>query len=694
MNYFKLSKIFSLFSSLIIFLNLFYFKNIYLGIIFFILWLFFTGLLYENLILKYFKNLNFTKLLGIFTNLVILTLFGAIFIVFYKITKEFFIISLIFTTFIPFFFKKTDKIIKIKEKIDFKNINYYLISGLFILFAIILYYLFNLEFSNHITIYPFLDFDFKIFIILFEVIFLSLLLIFFSKKINKNVLIFFIIIINLFTHLFIPAIYQKGEGGMGDRFRFIAEENYYKDGNQKEPVLFGEEEKIDIPYVFYVGNKQTYSNKQALNIFTSWITNIEIFHIDIWLLYLIFSIFSPILIFNLVNNTKLKEKYKLLFCISPLFLNTLWILGSVGYASTYGFLVFLFILIFNKEILFTENKKVEIFKKRNILIIFFSAIFLYFNYILYLILYFGFLLYYLILKNIKNKFLRYLIYFSSFFYLIFIDLISGLSYLGLKNTNLTLKPDIILNNINNYPKIIDYYSLFFIIFLILSISGIILAIKNKKYRNLNLFSISLFVNYIIASFILEGANIFNNKSIFTISFILLFYFIYFISIINIKEKYRIGFYILVIIFISFLGLTQISSGPVMEITTGYKFDFANFLNEELKDEENYCVIGDTMPLIMLEYQTTNKIVNGGFPQRENYDQKERKELFKEIIKNPNKELIEEALELTKSKNCYLIIEDRNITDHLDIVNLEGKYQELLNIFSYNLDFENCRIFVY
>ncbi|MCF7795820.1 oligosaccharide repeat unit polymerase [Patescibacteria group bacterium] len=688
MKLFKLSKIFSLVSLIIIFLNVFYFKNIYLGIIFFILWLFFTGILYENIILKYFKSLNFTKLLGIFSSLVILTFFGAIFIVFYKITKELFIISLIFTTIIPIFFKKTKKI---KEKIDFKNINYYLISGLLILFIIILYYLFNLEFSNHITIYPFLDFDFKIFIVLFEIIFFSLLLIFLSKKINKNVLIFFIIIINLFTHLFIPAIYQKGEGGMGDRFRFIAEENYYKDGNQKAPVLFGEKEKIDIPYVFYVGNKQTYSNKQALNIFTSWMTGAEIFYIDIWILYLIFSIFSPILIFNLVNKTKLKEKYKLLFCISPLFLNTLWILGSLGYASTYGFLVFLLVLIFNKEILFTDNL---IFKKRNILIIFISMIFLYFNYILYLILYFGFLLYYLILKNIKNRFLKYLVYFSSFFYLIFFDLISGLSYFSLKKTNLSLKPDIILNNINKYPKIIDYYTFFFILFLIISILGIILAIKNKKYKNLNLFSISLLANYIISPFILNGANIFNNKSIFIISFILLFYFIYSISNIKLKNKYKISFILLITIFISFLSVTQISSGPVMEITTGYKFDFTNFLKEELKEEEKYCVIGDTMPLIMLEYQTKNKIINGGFPQKENYKQKERKEFFKKIIKNPSKTIVEDAIELTKAKNCYLIIEDRNITDYLGTVNLEEKYQELLKVFSYNLDFENCRIFIY
>ncbi|NCC70325.1 hypothetical protein EOM09_01970 [bacterium] len=132
----------------------------------------------------------------------------------------------------------------------------------------------------------------------------------------------------------------------------------------------------------------------------------------------------------------------------------------------------------------------------------------------------------------------------------------------------------------------------------------------------------------------------------------------------------------------------------MEITTGYKFDFANFLQEELKEEENYCIIGDTMPLIMLEYKTINKIVNGGFPQRENYDQKEREEFFKSIIKNPSKELLENAIKLTKAKNCYLIIEDRNITDNLGLVNIEDKYKELLKIFSYNLDFENCRIFVY
>jgi hypothetical protein len=251
-----------------------------------------------------------------------------------------------------------------------------------------------------------------------------------------------------------------------------------------------------------------------------------------------------------------------------------------------------------------------------------------------------------------------------------------------------------LNNISNYPKIINYYTFFSILFLILSISGLILSIKNKEHKAINLFSVALFANYIISSFILNGAVIFNNKSIFLINFILLFYFIYLLSNINIKEKYRTNFYLLIIIFISFLGTTQISSGPLMETTTGYKFDFANFLNEELKEEGNYCIIGDTMPLIMLEYETTNKIINGGFPQKENYNQKEREEFLEKIIKNPSKELIEDALELTKAKNCYLIIEDRNITDYLGYINLEEKYQELLNVFSYNLDFENCRVFVY
>lgn len=733
--------ILNIISTIFVLLNTFFTKNTLFGVSSFVFWLFTTGFLYKELLNKFFKNIKYSFLFGILTSFYLLMFFGSIFTVFYKITLLFFIISLILTTIFPLFFLLKDKKflsfklynLKLNKILKIKNLNIdllFLMLGIIISSFFVLYYLF-LASSGDYNIYPFNN-TFPLLWVLY--FFLLCFVIFFilkwESRIESKKYFFIGVLLIIFTsfifHSHLPIVYEAGFGG--DRLRHTATEKFLQEGNIVTPSLFGSKENIslkkignlEIPEVIIVGNKQSYGNKWTADIFLSWIINKDCLYVDKYLIFIIWSIFIPLIFINIFKNFSENNKFVLLFSISSIFLSPLLIFGSQSDPRSFGLIPFLFILS-----LFINKIKEENINKKIFITIFFVFIplFLYMNYIVFLIIYLIFLLSYLF-SNKKLKIIYIL--FSSLFILI-LDLFSGSTYFlkqsflgflskfGLFFSNLLSLNDytndiyessrnfIYFKNFLNLEKInspwlVNFAPIFSIIFLFIIILGIYHFYKsNFRYRFVINAFYSIFLSYFLSFVMFDGVRIFAKRTEVIISILFLVFFVNGLIFLFEKIKNKINLEIFIIIFCSLLSVSALFSGPIMENATRNDFEAAKWLFSQIKNDEKYCVIGNTWPLLALEYESGRKIVTGGFPQGFEYSQKERVYIFNKLIKNPSKEYLEEAKKTTGANKCFLMLKDDYIKSayfgNIDFIGIHKKYIEILDVFKSNKNIGDVKIFI-
>ena len=168
-----------------------------------------------------------------------------------------------------------------------------------------------------------------------------------------RIILLIIILHSFLLHAYLPIVYKTGFGG--DRWRHIAAERYLQQGKIYSPALFGEEIRwqkfgpIKVPSVFVVGNKTSYANQWALTSFLSWIFNIDVFWIDIFLLPILWSVFIPLFLFLLgrllIRNFIRNFQFPLLLAFLPSLFYPFQVYGSITIPTAFGFLLFLFILL-------------------------------------------------------------------------------------------------------------------------------------------------------------------------------------------------------------------------------------------------------------------------------------------------------------------------------------------------------------
>jgi hypothetical protein len=72
-----------------------------------------------------------------------------------------------------------------------------------------------------------------------------------------------------------------------------------------------------------------------------------------------------------------------------------------------------------------------------------------------------------------------------------------------------------------------------------------------------------------------------------------------------------------------------------------------------------CVIADTFPLLALEGISSKYIIGGGFPINQYFAQPEREALLQEMLKNPREEIWRQALDITKTNTCWLVVHTKD-----------------------------------
>lgn len=662
---------------------------------------FFQRLLYKN----FWLNLFFAN----FTQIYILSFTIALFVNFYKYTDWFLLLSLWLVSVILFVLGKDLSFADSETSVEGLALEnrvsvsppFYLTALMPFIFALGWGLLF-LGRTGEYIITPWQAIP-KVFVYVFLLsVFLLVILLF--SKIKVGLILFLIILHSYFLHSYLPLVYETGFGG--DKWRHLASENFLLTEKIYSPTLLGEPVRmtkiagINLPEVLVAGNKTSYGNQWGLTIGLSKFLQIDIFLVDMYLGFILWSFALPILFFLLAGFVYKNTRFKLLVAFLPTIFYTFQVFGSITIPVALGNLFFFFVLYLWLVFIQDKNKSV-----RNLAIIF--TFLMYLGYVLNFIIALVLGIAILIWKNFANKKIRLiilLIYCVSLLTIIpFLEVVMGYG---------TLKPDILQpsNIVSNTadafgtlsglvafiprPTHIDQgnwlynqtrqtqsqaslFNLrllpfaFTVLVWLLGLLGIQKIRKLPDKKNaiffLTAFGILLF-SYIFSWYFMNGNHILARRLDLTIAFFWLIFIA--LGIFYLLEDFAKSRPIIIKIYtlgilLALIATSTYTSGPVLEVVTKDEVSAAHFIWQHLEKQKPACVIANTWPLLALEYVSGRQVIAGGFPVYLEYAQPERVKIFEGLIRKPTKDdWVGRAYETTGAEFCWYMVEKRFLSDSI------------------------------
>ncbi len=696
-----------------------------------------------------FSNFNFVK--GQFNN-ALSTLFyiysiaflGAFFIVFLKLSDVvIFIILLIVSVLISaanwllgIYNKSRTEINNNYEEINLLNVPRIYIICLPLLFIIGFLLLYGARTSNYIMA-PWEVIPNLYLVVILLSSFIILYLIF--TKLKSTVILIIIILFSVLIHSYLPIIYEVGYGG--DKWRHIATERYIAEGNVVSPsflddtISYKEFGQVKIPSVFLVGNKTSYANQWAITVIISKIAAIDIFWIDLVLVFLLWSLFTPILLYKIGKIVCPHSKIiPLLLSFSSTIFWVLQVYGAITVPYSFGHLLFIFAALVLLDVSKVPTKKGYVF-------IGILTLMLYLNYIIALVIWVLLLSIIVLYKAVKKvttiKLSKKIyhciiiavgsltistiiisldIYYANIFNLSSaFDTASLLSWetprslgrwilniFGITQFGSIAASGTFFYNLNNIPQLMHWYPIKSIttsfianlFLLVLIISGIVYLKIAKIFRNIILiFVMSFFlVLYIGSRYIINGPAPLSSRIDLLLYLFLLplvVFGVYNIYLLANNKKIIVSS---LAIMISIILLFNYVSGPVLRMVSASELKAMEYIYKRIKDETRYCVISDTWPLLALESISAKKIIGGGFTIGEEFSQPALVEIQQNLFRDPKKIDLQKALDITKTDKCYFVTEERWISDYTlkKQIELMGTYKKIDDIYIFEFNPETVR----
>lgn len=207
---------------------------------------------------------------------------------------------------------------------------------------------------------------------------------------------------------------------------------------------------------------------------------------------------------------------------------------------------------------------------------------------------------------------------------------------------------------------------FMVLFLGAVVCGVVRGYKNRQ--NLlyvyNALATTIFTgSYVVGRYVLEGQQILSRRLehmvalFWIISFLIGCEWLY--SLLNKQSAVfkKIGVVVGIIIFASAISASY-TLGPDIHALSTDEYKATQYIWDQEKNNTQYCVVGDTYPLLALEAVSHKRIIGGGFPIDQYFGQPEKETLFKELKTNAREEFWQKALGITKTNNCWLIVNKR------------------------------------
>ncbi len=677
-----------------------YFFNILCLFIFF----FFNSVWLGKILNRYGWEKELQTIFGLFCFLFLIAFGLAIPIIIIRVTPAYLFFYLIFLTLLISIISKTRKseprAISLAEKVEqdyfqkVKKIIYVL--GVFLFFGsfFLLFYSRTGQFirSPWTVIHPFYLYAWGTLIFILTILAFS--------RLKLKTFLILIILISFLGHAYLIIPYQTGFGG--DKWRHLGAEKWLMEGQVYAPSLIGPEAEfveigpLKVPQVLVVGNKTSYANMWGLVIGLSWLTGLDNFYWDLILGWLLFSIFLPLLLLKIGLFFSSKKEFLCLLLLMPFCFYPWQAYGSITMPVSFSFLLFVFALIFVIKYLKQKNSSLKLFGALILL-----ALFLYFNYLLYLILYLEILALAFLFKNQKkNKkvFLPLIIIFSVFLLILIPGLETYNQYSWLKtetdfktNSQLMLKefPQKLIFSQPIFPRIYGWeqdnwlyasldqklsravfidilpWALILTPLVWLIGLGALFSYKKLKHPQIGwlflLLLLLVFLNQGISYYFLEGNNLLSKRLVMFVSFLFFFPLAWGLYNLVLKTK-RIfapsAMIIAIGLFLALLSSTVYASGPKFQVVTADEYQAAEYLWEKFEDQPGpFCVLANTWPLLALEGVSGRQIITGGFPYYYEYRQPERVQLFDNMNKNPSLRDLKKSLIITGAKECYFMTEE-------------------------------------
>ncbi|KKQ27294.1 MAG: hypothetical protein US42_C0011G0032 [Candidatus Magasanikbacteria bacterium GW2011_GWC2_37_14] len=711
----------------LLYFQLLFWHNLFVGLLSVICYLFIVVPYWQTIwrrVLAINNTQILNKVFSLFTVFNLLAIFSAIFIIYYTLTSFLIWLCFILTAIVSLLFYNLNKK-KIKEpENSFESENEEIILFGKPFWFLILYlvvfigalFVLHSKQASGVLLSPWQEIS----VYFLPLFFVSLILsgIFLFSKFSLRTILWILVFQSFLLHVYLPMSHLNPWGG--DVWRHVAVENKIINGGLELPVLVGESAKwrevvgVDLPEAFLIPHKYSYGYLWGTTVLLSETLSISVLNINLWLMPILWSLFTPFLFYrlgSLIFNSRRKGLWLVWLSFLPFPLQAM---ASFTLPVSLGFLGFLFVLI-----LWLQYWR-DHYRSQKRLAMFLSVLMI-FNYSLYFILtwifvLFGFIVNYLKHNqenSLKNKISWTVLIFASIFIIPIIELVSKISFTP-ENFNLwqnfkqllgqfsgwftasavrphdILSGNLIFNHTPDYAFVGNIFNVWrwwlipaMIILWLFVGGGIYKIFKNveSKIQTIGLLFSTVFGGYLIGWFVLDGDRLFTRRLDMVLSLLLIIFVIQGIifliekiskySILNIKYFKKIILIIFVIIFSWFVTFTY-ASGPDSRVVSKDELAVANYLwNDETKTHPassagrpnpplvgegnmEHCILADTWVLLPLEAVSAKQIVGGGFPIDAQFGQPELTIMYNEMLNNPRESILKLAHEKTRSENCWFV----------------------------------------
>lgn len=177
-------------------------------------------------------------------------------------------------------------------------------------------------------------------------------------------------------------------------------------------------------------------------------------------------------------------------------------------------------------------------------------------------------------------------------------------------------------------------------------------IYRSNYCWLLVFGTGLLAGYVLSRFFLPGEHLLTRRMDPMLAFLVLTIFFVAVSAIISFEKFKL-FILAAFVLVTGAFAASYSLGPDTRNVSSNEYRAAQFISNEIKNDDKYCVVGDTYVLLALEALTRGRVVGGGFPITHNFEQPELSRLQMNLNDISVVEVMY-ALRTTGSNKCFLI----------------------------------------
>lgn len=506
------------------------------------------------------------------------------------------------------------------------------------------------------------------------------------SRINPRMILFLLILHSFLLHSYLPLTHELLYGA--DQWRHLAVEQKLLQENRLDITSYDQNPATWVQSLN--PGRLTYNNFWATKVILAKLTNLNLLSLNRWLLPVVFSLVLPLLLFEIGKIFGWDDKSSFLLVWLGFLIFPWQSLGAMTLPVSYGFLIWLLMIIL-------LLKRSERPRWEQIIFLLIFALLSAFGYSLYLIL---FILSWLVMEIIvKSKSLltgkkRTLSIVHCLLFIataLFIPIIECLTKYSLVNPVVSfisqvkqfsgnfsgsylafgsrphdiLGGNIIFNQTPSFAFVINLFTqwrwwipVFMAVLLIFVLDGLIISLNKKKpvFTWAAIMGVGLWLSYFFGFYLLDGEKLLSRRLDMTLGlFLLILFFLGLNHFLFSSAKDTLKKVITVIIVCSVAITAAYSLGPDTETVSASEYRAMRYVWSQVKDQNRYCVISDTYPLLALEYFSAQKIIGGGFPIDENFFQPDRLKLLKEIKYQPTAKIWEEATAITKADRCWLVM---------------------------------------